>query len=100
MREAMEAYFEEKGDLVVIHARDSATGVAAEYDYIEARFGARGRDWRFVRQRLMRLDPDRWMDVISIEMADGTELELRFDITEFSGLSGGDVESDDDGEEL
>ncbi len=81
---------------IPIHASDSASGVAAEYDWIEARFGKSGRDWRFVRQRLMRLEPNGWMDVIDIELADGSEHSLRFDITEFCGLSGRSRASDDD----
>jgi len=85
--------------IVLIHAQDSATGVAAEYDWIESRFGERGRDWQFISQRLMRLDPCRWLDVIDIELPDGTALKLRFDITEFCGLSRRGEASDDDGDD-
>jgi len=44
----------------------------------------------------MRLEPNGWMDVIDIELADGSEHSLRFDITEFCGLSGRSRASDDD----
>lgn len=42
------AWFEETGDLVVIHAPDSASGVPLEYEYLEHRFGQRDHDWKFV----------------------------------------------------
>lgn len=85
--------------IVLIHAQDSATGVAAEYDWIESRFGERGRDWQFISQRLTRLDPGRWLDVIDIELPDGTALELRFDITEFCRLSSGTTRTGADGDD-
>ena len=91
--------YEVQGDIIVIHAPDSASGVPVEYSYIEAIYGVRDEDWKFVRQRLMRREPSGWLDVIGIELADGTELELRFDITEFCGLSGGSDESGDDGDD-
>jgi hypothetical protein len=84
--------------IVIIHAQDSTTGVDAEYDWIEARFGERNQGWHFIRQRLMKLDPGRWLDVIDIKLPDGTTLELRFDITEFCGLSSHGKESDDSGD--
>jgi len=85
--------------LVVINASDSVTGVDAEYDWIEARFGERDRDWRFISQRLMRLEPAGWKDVIDIELADGTKRTLHFDITKFCRLSGNSKTSDDDGDD-
>ncbi|MBN1243626.1 MAG: hypothetical protein JXA15_13065 [Spirochaetales bacterium] len=75
--------FEDKGDFVVIHAPDSATGVPLEYEYLEQRFGQRDRDWKFVSQRLMPRAPDGWLDLVEIELADGTRHEARFDITQF-----------------
>jgi len=96
MKSPTKAWFEETGDLVVIHAPDSATGVPLEYEYLEQRFGQRDGDWNFVCQRLMPRAPDGWLDLVEIELADGTRHEARFDITQFCFLSGGDIESDDD----
>lgn len=99
MSRALQAYYEVHGDIIIIHAPDSASGVPVEYRYIDATYGARDEDWKFVSQRLMRREPSGWLDVIDIELADGTKLELRFDITEFCGLSGGSTESGDLGDD-
>jgi len=99
MSRALQAYYEVQGDIIVIHASDSARGVPVEYSYIEATYGVRDEDWKFVRQRLMRREPSGWLDVIDIELADGTEQVLRFDITEFCGLSDNSAKSGDAGDD-
>lgn len=40
--------------------------------------------------------PDGWLDIVVIELVDGTRHEARFDITEFCFQSGDDIESDGD----
>lgn len=84
-----ETRYEERGDCVVIHAPDSATGVPLEYEYLEAKFGVQDRDWRVLGQRLERLESGGWADVVEIAPAGGGRRELRFDISAFFGLARG-----------
>jgi hypothetical protein len=46
-----------------------------------------------------RKDSKNERDVIEIKLANGSELALRFDITEFCRLSGHSKTSDDDGDD-
>lgn len=83
---------------VIIEAEGSESGVAAEYEWIEARYGRRDRAWRFVRQKLTRGPAGQWLDVIEIKLTDGREIELYFDISSFFGaFDAMDSEGDEDG---
>lgn len=89
---------EERGEIVVVHASDSESGISAEYDYLRAIHGEQDRDWRFVKQRLEKLASGGWADVVEIALAEGGHREFRFDISAFFSLGGGgkkDSQEDD-----
>jgi hypothetical protein len=56
-------------------------GIAWEYAWIKERFGA----YRRKGQRLLMGDGGRRYDQVSVEVADGTERTLYFDITRYFG---------------
>jgi len=92
-----EAGFSE-GKPVIIKTQDSEYGVAAEYECIEARFGERDEAWRFVMQKLMRGTAGQWLDILEIKLADGSSMQLFFDISSFFGAFNGlDSINDDEG---
>ena len=70
---------------IVIQAQDSESGVAAEYELLDSRFGPGDSGWSFVRQRLFILPDGRKEDAVTIRLADGSVREIRFDITAFFG---------------
>jgi tetratricopeptide (TPR) repeat protein len=71
-------------EAVIIMAQNSKQGIQAEYDYLNRRFGLRGKDWKLIRQSLMR-EKDKVYDKMDLEFPDGTTLTLYFDITSFFG---------------
>ena len=87
-----------EGTPVIIKTQDSEYGVAAEYECIEARFGERDEAWRFVMQKLMRGTAGQWLDILEIKLADGSSMQLFFDISSFFGAFNGlDSINDDEG---
>ena len=71
-------------DAIPIHAGSSAEGVSMEYELLAERFGRPGVDFQMMSQALIHHE-DRSYDVIHIRLADGTDKEIHFDITEFFG---------------
>ena len=65
---------------VVVHARNEMAGVRAEYDWIAARYPGYKRGM----QSLIRCN-GRPADQLGIRTADGQELEVFFDISEYFG---------------
>lgn len=71
-------------DAIPIDAHNSAEGVPKEYEWLEKQFGRRNQDWQLLSQALTHHE-DRSFDVMHIRLADGTERQIHFDITEFFG---------------
>ena len=69
---------------IIIQANSTPAGIRMEYQWVEQHFGRRGTDWQLVKQALLQ-EGDRSYDVLHIRLADGTEREIHFDITNFFG---------------
>jgi len=67
---------------VIIPASGSNYGVAAEYKWIEDRFGKRDIEWVLINNHVVHAQNDRWIDVLEIMNADDTVRELYFNISE------------------
>ena len=68
---------------VVIHeASNSGEGIKAENRYLSEKFGQRGLDWEKKEQSLIGKE-DRRYDKLDIELKDGTNKTVYFDVTEF-----------------
>jgi hypothetical protein len=72
-----------KNAVVIQNVENHRAGVAAEYLYLQQNFGVRDLDWRLVMQAL--LEGDRPLDRVTIELADGTQKDVYFDVSEFFG---------------
>lgn len=69
---------------IVIDAENEVTGVLAEYEYLEKRFGKRGKDWKLNMQSLIEKSKKIY-DMMDLTLSDGTEKTIYFDITSFFG---------------
>jgi hypothetical protein len=75
--------------VVIVDAADHMDGIAAEYAYLEERFGRRGTDWELVIQSLIEEPPDeqhptvRHLDKLLIRLSDGSNRAIYFDIESF-----------------
>jgi hypothetical protein len=68
---------------VVIHgASNSGEGIKAENQYLSEKFGQHGLDWDKKGQSLIGKE-DKQYDKLDIELKDGTNKTVYFDITEF-----------------
>ena len=73
-------------DAVVIdYALGEEDGEAAEFYYLEEKFGQRDADWFLEKQELVS-DEGRFYDKMDIELADKNRITVYFDITEFFGI--------------
>lgn len=70
--------------IIIKGATNSGAGIAAEYQYLEKKFGRRNADWKLIRQGLLHKNAKHF-DLMQIELADGTQKDIYFDITEFFG---------------
>ena len=59
--------------------------IQAEYEYLSQKFGSRQKDWRLETQALIKAPNGRMCDLMTIVLADGTKVELWFDINDFLG---------------
>jgi hypothetical protein len=59
-------------------------GIAAEYYYLEQKFGQPNVDWKLKRQSVLHVK-GRDYDRMEIELKDGGKKDVFFDITEFFG---------------
>ena len=66
----------------VVGAANSLEGVAAEYRYLEQRFGKKGDDWKVEEQSLLNQN-DRFFDRLVLKTKSEGEIEIYFDITSF-----------------
>jgi hypothetical protein len=70
--------------VIIRGAPDGVAGVAAEYRYLREKFGQQNRDWQLTRQEVLQ-NGGRVFDVMLLKLADGRQLTVYFDITEFFG---------------
>ncbi len=70
--------------VVIAGAPDSRAGIAAEYAWMEKKFGRRNMDWKLKRQSVMP-QKGKVFDRMEIELNDGTPKTVFFDISEFFG---------------
>ncbi|MFX1564298.1 MAG: hypothetical protein ACFFDP_13425 [Promethearchaeota archaeon] len=59
--------------------------IKAEYECLTQRYGKRRVDWKLERQALIKTPDGRMCDALYIELADGTKVEVWFDITPYFG---------------
>jgi hypothetical protein len=71
--------------LAIRNAPNEKDGVAAERYYLQQTYGQKDSDWFFVGQELVSGE-EKQFDRIDIQLADGTEISVYFDITEFYGV--------------
>jgi len=72
-------------DAIIIHnAQTDLEGVAAEYYYLEERFGEKGTDWDLDQQSLVNED-GAYYDAMDITLSDRRTLTIYFDISGFLG---------------
>jgi hypothetical protein len=70
---------------VIITAKSETTGIAAEYDFIGSKYGARNVAWQVLSQAVQN-KKSKIYDVITIKLAKNDEkLDVYFDITNFYG---------------
>jgi len=69
--------------IVIQNAENHRAGVDAEYLYLQKRFGERDSQWRFVMQALLK--GEKPVDRLTVELADGTQKDIYFDVSEFFG---------------
>jgi len=70
--------------VVISGAPNSRVGIAAEYYYLEQKFGQPNVDWKLKRQSVLHVK-GRDYDRMEIELKDGGKKDVFFDITEFFG---------------
>jgi hypothetical protein len=71
--------------VVIRGATGSFRGVAAEYSYLEKRFGRRGVDWDLVQQSLVDGSDGKHFDLFTVSLKDKGQVEVYIDISEFFG---------------
>lgn len=69
---------------VVINATSSITGIRAEYEWIEARYGQQNTEWT-VKTRFHGGHAGKAFETFVIELRDGAERTIHFDISSFYG---------------
>lgn len=70
---------------VIITAKSETTGVAAEYDYVASKYGARNVEWKILSQAVQN-NKNKTYDVLTIQLTKNDEkLDIYFDITNFYG---------------
>ena len=70
----------QKEAIIILGAMNEPEGVDAEYDYLDSRYG----EYELVSQEFID-EADRQYDLLKIQLPDGTEKEVWFDITDFYG---------------
>jgi hypothetical protein len=69
----------------IVGVSNNYEAVQAEYQYLQKHFGVQNRDWKLVRQVLLKTSDGRMNDLMVVRQADGRQVEIRFDITEYFG---------------
>jgi hypothetical protein len=69
--------------IVIKNAPNHLAGVAAEYLYLQERFGQRDVHWELVFQAFLK--GEKRVDLLTIKLSNGTTKSMYFDISEFFG---------------
>ena len=69
-----------KEAVIILGAKDEMEGVDAEYNWLDSHFG----EYKFLSQEFIG-EPDKQYDLLRIQLPDGTEKGVWFDITDFYG---------------
>ncbi len=69
---------------VIINCNNSLIGISYEYSYIENLYGKRNEDWTVINQFLIH-NNDKSYDKIEIELKNGSNKIICFEITQFFG---------------
>ena len=69
---------------VVIRARNTTAGVAAEYSYLSGEFGHENVDWK-IQSQMSTSQNRKTFDVLTVALKDGSSRRIWFDITAFYG---------------
>jgi hypothetical protein len=70
---------------VVINATSSLFGNAAEYSWIEGRYGKREVDWTLQLRSHGQRPDGRYFEILFLSLRNGDERSIHFDITAFYG---------------
>ena len=70
--------------VVIKGAKDIVVGIAAEYYYLEKKYGRQNVSWKLISQNLLH-QQNKHFDLLIIQLGDGSQKEVYFDITEFFG---------------
>ena len=71
--------------VIINGARDKSAGIAAEYQFISEKHGARGTGWFLVGQTVIR-EKNKIVDVIEIHLGDTNDRRIfYFDVSDFLG---------------
>ena len=65
---------------IILGASSEPEGIDAEYDYLESKYG----EFELLSQEFIG-EADRQYDLLRIQLPDGTEKEVFFDLTDFYG---------------
>jgi hypothetical protein len=81
-------YYEGSGDsvqdpIIIKGALSHRNGVAAEYIFIQHKYGRKDVDWKVKMQMLLK--GSKPIDLIRIELANGTRRDIYFDTNDFWG---------------
>jgi len=72
--------------IIIKYIGDYSKSIGQEYEYLSGKFGARGKDWKLIKQSLLH-ENGRSYDKMDIQlMPSGEEKTLYFDITEPFGF--------------
>lgn len=69
---------------LIINHTTTMQGVAAEYAYLSRQYGTQGVDWECTLQRVGTFGA-RTVDILSIQIKDGSQRQVYFDVTSFYG---------------
>lgn len=68
---------------IIIEAKNSTNGIAAEYKYLNQKYGRRGVDWQMIQQSLS-YNKKKPFDVLKIKYKE-KEINIYFEISSFFG---------------
>lgn len=70
--------------VIIKGAQNIIIGTAAEYYYLEMKYGRQNVNWTLLSQNLLHTQ-DKHFDLLRLRFVDGSPKEVYFDITEFFG---------------
>ena len=68
----------------ILGVTDPFSGIHAEYNWLESRYGQQGKGWNLISQSVLpREEQGKVYDLLNIRLADGVQKLFYFDITSF-----------------